>query len=281
MTDARDELAPGRAVPVLGQAVHQRLGHVADDREAAGHVAVEGGVAGGHLALVARWSAPASRRRWRAPSGSVPRMRACRFSSVMAGAALRLGDEQLLEGLEGALDGDDPVARCRGSRRAPARRSGCPRRSSGRAWPRRPRSPHPARPRRWWPPGRSRCRRSGRSPPWRSRSCGRSRGCRRRARGTPPPPAPGRLGQRRRAAGRACPAAAAPVMGVTGDFVALQPCGGAGRAAAGGRPPPGRGPPPPSPPRRPGRGRRSRPSGAKTMLCPSNTNSSCPPTMLT
>src|SRR5205085_8572685 len=50
---ARDDVAAGARVDVAGDLVHQRLRHVLDDREAAGHVAVERGVSDRDLALVA------------------------------------------------------------------------------------------------------------------------------------------------------------------------------------------------------------------------------------
>ena len=62
--------APLAAVLPVRQAVDQRLGHVLDDREAAGHVAVQRAVAGRHLALVAGGQHDASRTCSTAPSAA-------------------------------------------------------------------------------------------------------------------------------------------------------------------------------------------------------------------
>ena len=74
--------SPALLVDEPGQAVDHRLGHVADHRQPAAHVAVEGAVADRQFRLVAGRQQQARRSLLDRAISRLPRMRAWRFSSV-------------------------------------------------------------------------------------------------------------------------------------------------------------------------------------------------------
>ena len=185
----------------------------------------------------------------------------------------------------GVLYRDRAQARCRGFPSA-LRHPGCsPLRSSGRAWRHPARFGSPARRRRPSPPGWSRLLLKGRSAPCRNRTFARSHEC--------PSPVPRRPRRpHRRPLARNLTQAAwtsFPRTRIPGRSWLRRPLGCSWRAPHGDvgpacgtelRPPP------------PDRLRRSpprnwlpwaiiSPAGSKTMLAPSKTSSSCPPTRLT
>ena len=115
------------AVAPDGQAVDQGLGHVLDDGEAAGHVAVQRAIAGGHLGLVARGQHQAAGL---AGQGHQQRAAHPRLDVLFGGVHRQAGElpgQQALEGVHGRADGDVVIARpaaapCRRRRSGKCRR---------------------------------------------------------------------------------------------------------------------------------------------------------------
>ena len=107
-----DALGNDLAVAVApdGQAVDQGLGHVLDDGEAAGHVAVQRAIAGGHLGLVARGQHQAAGL---VGQGHQQRAAHPRLDVLFGGVHRQAGElprQQALEGVHGRADGDVVIA---------------------------------------------------------------------------------------------------------------------------------------------------------------------------
>ena len=170
------------AVGVAGEGVDAGLEDVADDGEGADHVAVEGAVAGGHLGLVAGGE---DERAELVGEGHEERAADAGLEVLFGQAEGSAGEEGLegaLVGGEDVVDGDEFEADAEVGGEGAGVVDGAGggelaghadaedvfrRRGLRRRWRRR---------------GRSRCRRRGRRGLWRSRTCGRSRGCRGRGR---------------------------------------------------------------------------------------------------
>ena len=143
MIDCGISSRPARSFRCRDEPEHVRLEHVLQEREPAGHVAVERGVADRELRLVpGRDDEPAELVRERHQQRRRA-TRAWRFSSVRSRVASpKLRRERLLERRRRSTRSGSRGSRSRGSRRAAARRRASPRTRSATAS--RPRAPAPA-----------------------------------------------------------------------------------------------------------------------------------------
>ena len=103
------------AVAPVGNAIDQRLHDVLDDREPAGHVAVERGVARGHLALVARGDDDGARLVRKRHEQRAADARLQVLLGLVRGEPLEGRRELGLEGLEERVDRDLAHTSRRGS----------------------------------------------------------------------------------------------------------------------------------------------------------------------